>query len=378
MVASGTNIYPGDAGSTPAEWFGGYTMQKDVELMRKALKHKQKTLKPKAMDYLSSGSAMVNMAVSGHPNRCFAKGHYYFFVGDSSSGKTFLVLTCLAEACRNPEFDKYRLIYNGTTEKGALMDMQKFFGRRVVERLKVTYSDTIEEFYYDLDDRLDAGKPMIYILDSMDGLNSEDDYAKFDEQKQAHRKGKQVAGSYGDGKAKKNSQTLRKMLTRLHKTGSILIIISQTRDNLGFGFDKKTRAGGRSLKCYAALEMWTSVYKHIKKNYKGKDREQGIIAQVQIKKNRIAGRDRTVQVPIYHSYGIDNVGSMVDYLVEEKHWKKSKGGIKAPEFDFKGHRDKLIKHIEEEDCVPELKTLTQRVWQEIEEAVAIKRRSRYE
>jgi RecA/RadA recombinase len=352
-------------------------MKKDVAKMRRALKHKSQDMKPKPGDGLSSGSTLVNLAASGKPFVCFYKGHYYFFVGDSSSGKTFLVLTCLAESCQNPNFDGYDLIYNGTTEKGALMDIRRFFGKRLTERLKVTYSDTIEEFYYDLDDRLERGKPMIYILDSMDGLNSEDDYAKFKEQKAAHKKGKETAGSYGDGKAKKNSQTLRKMLTRLHKTGSILIVIGQTRDNLGFGFEKKTRGGGRALKFYAALEMWSAVAKHIKKDYKGKPREQGILAQVQLKKNRLQGKDRTVYVPIYHSYGIDDVGSMVDYLVEEKHWKKSKGVINAPEFDFKGHRDKLIKHIEEEDCVPELKGITKRVWQEIEEAVSIHRKRRY-
>jgi hypothetical protein len=211
----------------------------------------------------------------------------------------------------------------------------------------------------------------------MDGLNSEEDFKKFEEQKKAHRKGKEAAGSYGDGKAKKNSQTLRKMLTRLYKTGSILIVIGQTRDNIGFGFEKRTRGGGRALKFYAALEMWSAVYKHIKKNYKGKDREQGIIAQIQLRKNRFTGKDRTLYVPIYHSFGIDDVGSCVDYLVEEKHWKKGNKGIKAPEFDFVGPRDKLIKHIEEEDCVPELKVLVKRTWQEIEEAVAVHRKKRY-
>jgi RecA/RadA recombinase len=352
-------------------------MNKDVAIMRRALKHKHKVPKLRPRENLSSGSTLVNLAASGSPWFCFAKGHYYFFVGDSTSGKTFLVLTCLAEACRNPAFANYRLIYNGTTEKGAMMDIRRFFGSRLEQRLKIINSDTIEELYYDLDDRLNQGKPMIYIVDSMDGLNSDSDYAKFDEQKKAYRKGKEVAGSYGDGKAKKNSQDLRKMLTRLYNTGSILIVIGQTRDNLGFGFEKRTRSGGRALKFYAALEMWSAVAKHIKKNYKGKDREQGIIAQVQLKKNRLTGRDRTVYVPIYHSFGIDDIGGMVDYLVEERHWKKSKGNIRAPEFDFKGQRDKLIQHIEEEDSVPELKALVKRTWNEIEDAVSIERKRRY-
>jgi RecA/RadA recombinase len=286
-------------------------------------------------------------------------------------------MTMLAEAANKASFDGYDFVYNGTTERGALMDIKKFFGARVKKRLKTVYSENIEDFYYDIDDRLNSGKPFIYVLDSMDGLDSEADQAKFREQKKAHRKGRESAGSYGDGKAKKNSQTLRKMLTRLHKTGSILIIIGQTRDNIGFGFETRTRAGGRSLKFYATLEMWSSVYKHIKKKVFGKDREQGIISQVQVKKNRIMGRDRTVRIPIYHSFGIDDVGSCVDFLIEEGHWKKKGGRVNAKELEYVGFRDDLIKHIEQEDLERELRAVVKKVWNAIEEACSIKRKKRY-
>jgi RecA/RadA recombinase len=352
--------------------------KRDVAEIRKSLGHKHKKRVLLASDYLSSGSTLLNLAASGRTYGFFVKGHYYFFVGDSTSGKTFLVLTCLAEACQSEDFDGYDLVYNGTTERGAMMNIRKFFGKRLEKRLKTVYSDTIEHMYYDLDDRLERGKPLIYIVDSMDGLNSEDDTEKFKQRKEAHRKGKQIAGSYGDGKAKKNSQDLRKMLTRLFNSGSILIVIGQTRDNLGFGHSKKTRAGGRALKFYAALEMWSSIYKRIKKYYRGKDREQGIIAQVELKKNRLSGKDRTVNVHIYHSYGIDDIGSMVDYLLEEKHWRGKKGKIDAFDLEYKGYREGLIKHIEEENLERELKAIVKRTWEEIEDAVSLKRKRRYE
>ncbi|KKL16215.1 hypothetical protein LCGC14_2497770, partial [marine sediment metagenome] len=44
-------------------------------------------------------------------------------------------------------------------------------------------------------------------------------------------KGKIVAGSYGDGKAKKNSAGIRQLLGPLNKSGSIIFKINQTRDN---------------------------------------------------------------------------------------------------------------------------------------------------
>jgi len=178
--------------------------------------------------------------------------------------------------------------------------------------LKKGCSHSIEEFYYHIDDALEQKKPFIYILDSMDSLSSKAEKDKFDETKMAYRKGKEVAGSYGDGKAKKNSTSLRQLLAPLQKTGSILIIINQTRDNLGFGFGKKTRSGGRALRFYATIELWSSVKRKLSRTIKGKKRQLGVECSIQIKKNRITGRERTLTLPIYHSFGIDDVGSCVN------------------------------------------------------------------
>ena len=352
--------------------------------LRKKLQKKKKLKPLSGKDFLSTGSTLLNLACTGKPYHGFAKGKYYFIVGDSSSGKTFLTLTCLAEAGINPNFDDYRFIYDNG-EDGALMDIEKFFGKAVAKRMMPPnwlkdgpiYSTTIEEFYYHIDDAIKKEKPFIYILDSMDSLSSSDEAAKFDEHKTAHRKGKKAAGSYGDGKAKKNSAGLRRLLGPLRKSGSILIILSQTRDNLGFGFEKKIRSGGRALRFYACLEIWSSIKKKITKTVKGKKRQLGIICLLQTKKNRITGKDRIVTVPIYHSFGFDNTGSCVDYLIEENHWKQKGNTVIAKEFKFKGTRSKLIKYIETEDMEKDLVSIVADVWDEIEEACSIKRKRRY-
>jgi len=354
--------------------------------IKELLMSKKELVSIKNEDYLSTGSTLLNLACSGRPDGGFIKGNYYFLVGDSASGKTFLSLTCLAEASINKNFDNYRFIYDNS-EGGALMDIRKFFGTKVMERLEPPkvdenglpcYSSTIEEFYFNVDDAIERGEPFIYILDSMDSLSSADEISKFEETKEAYEKGKEAAGSYGDGKAKKNSANLRRLLTPLRKSGSILMIINQTRDNLGFGFEKKTRSGGHALRFYACLEMWSSIKEKISKNIKGAARQLGILCKVQIKKNRLTGRERSVTIPIYHSYGIDDIGSCVDYLVEEKHWEQKAGTINAPEFEFKGTRDKLIKHIEENQMEKDLRMIVGDFWNEIEEACKVKRKTRYE
>lgn len=335
-------------------------------------------------DYLSTGSTLLNLACSNLINGGFAKGHYYYFVGDSQSGKTFLALTAVAEACINPHFDEYRIIYDNT-EDGALMSIRKFFGSKAAKRLEPpkgtkkepVCSETVDDFYFNLDDCLREG-PCIYILDSMDALDTEEDHDHFQERKRAARKNKEAGGSYGTSKAKKNSSDLRKMISLLRKTKSILIVIGQTRENVGsFSFDKKTRAGGKSLTFYATLEMWSSTKEKIKKTVLGKQRTIGMTAKVHTKKNRINGRDRTVFINLYNETGIDDLGSCIAYLIEENHWKGSKVQVNAPEFDFKGKIEDLITQIEEKGEEDELRMLVGKVWNEIEEKCSIKRKSRY-
>ena len=353
-----------------------------TEDIKKALRKKRQKEVLTGKDFLSTGSTLLNLACTGFPDRGFIKGRYCFLVGDTTSGKTWLSLTCLAEASVNHNFDGYRFIYDNA-EDGALMDIEKFFGKEVAERLEPPwkgFSNTIEDFYFNVDDAIKGGMPFIYILDSMDSLSSESEADKFDKTKKAYREGKETTGSYGDGKAKVNSGMLRRVIGKpLLDSGSILIIINQTRDNIGaLPFQsKKTRSGGHALDFYACLEMWSSVVGRIAKTVRNKKRQLGINCKIQIKKNRITGRERAVIIPIYHSFGIDDIGSCVDYLLDEEYWKKGKE-IKAKGLGIKGSRDKLIRIIEHQGLEKDLRELVGDVWNEIEDACVVKRKKRYE
>ena len=362
--------------------------------MSSAAKLKQALLTKRAKPALSkenaisTGSTLLNLACTDHPAYGFRKGGYYYLVGDSTSGKTWLSLSCFAEAASNPAFKDYRFIFDDV-EGGALMNVEHYFGKEVARRMTLpavvdgipVCSDTVEDFYYNITDALKVGKPFIYVLDSQDALDSHAAGEKFEKRKEAHRKGVDSAGSYGDGKAKIHSENIRHVLSGLRKTGSILIIIGQTRDNLGMGFEQKTRAGGRALRFYANLEIWTSLALKIKKSVRGKDRTIGVNCQAEVKKNRVTGKvgkDRIVKIPIYYDYGIDDIGSCVDYLVAEKHWKKNGQRIEADELLFTGLRTKLIQYIEEEGLEHQVRKITGKLWRTIEEECHLPRKKRYE
>lgn len=360
------------------------TKPTEIDQLKSKLRSKPPVESPPK--WLSTGSTLVNLACSGRTTKGLIGGHYYLFWGDSNSGKSWLVHSCLAEASINKEFDDYRLIYDNP-EDGALMDLKRYFGTKLAERIEPpatnkgspAHSNTIEDFYYNLDDAANSDKPFIYVLDSMDSLTTEDDQNKFQESKAAKRKGKETTGSYGMSKAKKNSSGIRETLHKLKEKKSILIIVAQSRTNIGFGsqFNPKTRAGGLSLKFYASCELNFSIREQIKKRVAGKDRQLGILSKVHIIRTRLTGKDRTVEIPIYHSHGIDDIGSCVDYLVEEKYWKEKDGEIDAPDFNFKGSMEKLVQKIEEENREKELRSLVLEKWNDIESQCEVNRKKRY-
>lgn len=355
---------------------------KTTKALKKLLKGDASPIKLSQVG-LSSGSTLLNLACSGTTSEAFQTGGYYLFVGDSDSGKSFLNLTLLAEASINPKFKDYRLFYD-PAESGALMDLNRFFGPGLADRLECpggspeNSSETLEDFYYHLDDLKNRGDKFIYVLDSMDALDTDADAKKF-QQNRPGKKGeaKDKPGSYGMAKAKGNSQGLRRIIPYLETSQSILIIICQARDSMSL-FEEGTFAGGRALKFYANHQMWTSYGGQIKRTIKGRDRQLGIYAKIKVKKNRRTGQYHSVKVPIYHGYGIDDIGSCIDYLVEEGHWSGNKTKVEAPEFGHDGSVDKLIRHIEEADLEDKLRGIVGEVWGKIQEAMRPKRKVRYE
>jgi RecA/RadA recombinase len=363
-------------------------------------------------DLLGTGSTLLNLLFSGNPFGGFLRGKYFFFVGDSASGKTFLSMTCAAESTINPDFQNYRVIYDNV-EDGMLMNLDSLFSEATADKVEPpatangapVFSETGEQFYYHLDDALlragwdnknkkmvevkDA-RPFIYILDSENGLDTDAADKKFYEHKAAARKekkagDKEAAGSYGDGKAKMHSQDLRRAMKGLRKTGSILIVLSQTRDNIsGYG-ERKTRAGGRALRFYATVECWFTPVEQIKKNVQGKERKVGVRVKGETKKNRITGKLGEVEIDIFPSFGIDDIGTCVDYLVEEGFWPASSAGrpglkarIDARALGQVGTRDKLIRFIERHGLEDKVRELCGQCWAEIDAASALKRKNRYQ
>lgn len=354
--------------------------------MKKGIEMKKRTIRRKGRTLFSTGSTLLNLACSDSYYGAFLPGTMVNVVGDSSAGKSLLGLSVLAEAANNPAFDEYLLVLDDV-ESALFFDIRKLFGVKAEERIQgpdgpvsSSRSDTIEEFYFKVDTLIKNGVPFIYILDSMDALTSESEQDKFEERKDAFQKGKKTTGSFGDGKAKVNSQNLRHVVNKLEKTGSLLIIISQTRDNIGISFAPKTRSGGRALTFYAVHEMWLAVVEKLKKTVRKKNRTIGSKIRVRVTKNKETGRQGEINFYIYFSYGVDDIGSCIDFLIEEGEWKKKGRYISTDLFpDVNTSRDDLIRFIEEDpEALVSLQKKCESVWKEILEACSLQRKSKYE
>lgn len=349
----------------------------DAERLKKRLKP-DRTPDPEPV-WLSTGSCLLNLACSGRAQGGLKAGHVYLFVGDSSAGKTVAAMTALAEASIAPKFRDHRLVVEDA-EGGMLMDVGAMFGKRLAERLEVVRHPYLDDFYawLDAETRTPGAAPMVLVLDSMDALEPRAQ----EEKRREKAKDPNAAGSYGTAKAKMNSENLGWVTARMRDLGGVLIIICQSRSNIGFGaaFNPDTRSGGKALKFFSTTELWFKVREVIKTpgKVRGKNRDMGVRARVQVKKNRQSGRVPAVEFPIYWSHGIDDLGSCVDYLIDEQHWAGDKTKVEAPEFEFSGKKDALVAKVEEEDLALDLHLLVAKVWREIEDASRVRRRKKYE
>ena len=337
---------------------------------------------------LSTGITTLNLGCSGSPHWAFPPGTFVLLVGKSKAGKSWLGRTIFAEACKNPYYAKHRLI-DDDPEHGSLMDYRRFWGKTMAGRVEPPTercsSRTLEECYANIVRALKAG-PCVYLVDSEDALYSQDDAAKRAQNARKAAKGQDGKGSYGTSKAKINSASLPEVNDLLARNGSILVMIKQSRDNIGFDamFNPETRSGGRALTFYASIELWFSIKGKIKRTVRGKPRVIGNKLHVTIKKNRVSGRDRHATFPFYPGspHGIDDTGAMVDYLIDEDVWKVSKGEVVAPQFGghaeaFVGSPDKLVRYIESEEREKELRRLVVETWNDIEAACEVQRKAKY-
>jgi len=306
---------------------------------------------------IPTGSCLLNLALSGQISGGYGAGRLINIIGDSSSGKSMLSLTGMAEMAQDPKWDDYLLLYDGIEPPD--FDLPTLFGQKLADRIEEAQErvaaicgldeyyppETIQEYYGRMLKILDADRPVFAVLDSFDALTTTEELGRAAEL----AKGKE-SGSYKMEKARWASEVLRVLSRKIDDTRSTIIVVSQTRDNIDpIGFQKKTRAGGKALEFYATHIFWLTKTKQLAASNKMKIGSQ-ILAKTT--KNKLIGKWRDVSFPIYYQIGVDDVGSVVDYLLDRSpSWKKSGASISCDDLELKGYKSSVIQEIERDEVL---------------------------
>jgi RecA/RadA recombinase len=347
----------------------------------------------KTNSFLSTGSTMLNLAMSDSVNGGWPLGRISTLPGQSSAGKTVVVLSSFCEACLDSRFNEYNLFYDDV-ERRCDFHFNKLFPPltdRLMTPSGLLYKDLqnhldesgISTTIQDLRNRMlllkKEGKPFIYIADSLDSFSSDEELDK--ELKRALAAAKspeaanKIAGSFNAEKAKITGQILRMINDLVANTNSVFILTQQLRQRMNpmFGQAKWVTSGGEAPYFYSHVRPYLSKIGSIK----DLGCKTGVNTRCSMDKNSVTGKLRDIEFDIYYDMGIDDIGSMVSFLLEQKHWK-SGSWIDANDLGMRENgKDKLIRAIEDMGLEQKLKRIVQVIWNKREDKLQLGRKSRY-
>ena len=336
---------------------------------------------------IPSPSTTFNLECSGYVEGAFLEGTIVNLIGDSHSGKTLFALSTLAECAILKRFDEWDLHYDDV-EAACEFDIPYLFGRATADRIIQEHrSRTFEQFSDRVAFLLDKGEPFIYVLDSFDALTTNAAIKHDLKNRKKREKGQEEDGSYGDGKPKLASEFFSLRTQDISDCKALIIIISQTRDNIGFGsqFNPKTRSGGRALKFYSFHEIWLAC----QAVEKVKKRKVLTNVQAKITKNKLNGSHGEALFPVLFDYGVDDIAGCIKFLIEDGDWTGTKASINTKGFCplekmTKQNKKKktgvsytaLVDYIEQNDLEKELQSVCQGTFDDIIESIKPKGRKR--
>ena len=307
------------------------------------------------LELIPSGCFLLDCVVGGG----WPLGRMSNVVGDAASGKTLLAI----EACANfiQQFPTGKIIY---LEAEAAFDEDYAEALGMPVKSVKFIADELEDFtveaWYEhmvkLIEELKKSKTAcLYIVDSLDALSD-----------RAEKDRAIDKGSYGANKPKMIGQLFRRLVKEIEKTRIHLMIISQTRDNIGVTFgEQKTRTGGRAMDFYASQIIWLAQIKKLKKTIKKQERTYGVQVRARCKKNKIGLPFREAEFPILFGYGVDDITAMLAWLessdVDMSVWEPYKEGRGSIADGIK----KLPK-VERAPIIEKLKLAVRDLWEEIE------------
>jgi len=301
------------------------------------------------------------------------------FWGGSSSAKSFLAVEVIANA-RKMFGEKLRWNYDNS-ESSVPFNTQRLYGFDIMPEKETTKSETVEELFCNVKTFVEKAKEdefSIYVVDSLDGLQSKEQKKMSEERMKAFESNKEFKkDSYKMGKAKfLSTEFFPDIASMCEKKNCLVIIISQTRTNVNAGLyePKETRAGGDALQFYCDGVLRLKKRRDIMSNGDAEGSLPiGVLIHMENTKLKAERPFRECFVTFMFGYGIDNISTNIDFLFDLRTKgtgdiaKKLEKGIVWNEGDEPVTKQKLIAFIEENNLEEELNNRVRAKWEAIED-----------
>ena len=294
-------------------------------------------------EFISTGSSVLDLAISNRPNGGVAVGRITEINGLESSGKSLIGTHILAETQKRGGVAVYI-----DTETSVSREWLETIGVDV-SKLLYLHVETVEDIFECIESIItkiresDRERLVSILVDSLAGASTkvemEADFEK---------------DGWATSKAIIVSKAMRKITQMIGRERIALVFTNQLRQKLGVMFgDPWTTSGGKALPFHSSTRIRLKNMGQIKVG--AKNDVIGMKCRAQIIKNRLGPPLRHADFNLYFDSGIDDMGSWLTVLKDHKLLKIA-GAWYTLEYkgkDIKFQSKDFEKKIEENDGLKE-------------------------
>ena len=254
-------------------------------------------------DFISTGSDMLDLAISNRPNGGIAVGRITEINGLESSGKSLLGAHILAETQKKGGVAVYI-----DTETSVSREFLQAIGVDIGSMLYL-HTETVEDIFEIIESIVvkiresNKDRLVTILVDSLAAASTkvemEADYDK---------------DGWATSKAIVISKAMRKITQMIGREKVALVFTNQLRQKLGVMFgDPWTTSGGKALPFHASTRIRLKNMGQLKDK---KNNVLGMKVRAQIVKNRLGPPLRNADYTMYFDRGIDNYGNWLEKMKE--------------------------------------------------------------
>ena len=258
--------------------------------------------------WVSTGCAMLDVAISNRPYGGLPVGRITEITGLEQSGKSLVSAHLLAETQKQ---GGVAVLID--TETAVSREFLEAIGVDVSKLLYVT-ADSVEQIFDFTETIIEKvretskDKIVTIVVDSVAAASTKTelaaDYGK---------------DGYATDKAIIISKAMRKITNMIGRQKISLVFTNQLRQKMNAMFgDPWTTSGGKALAFHASVRLRLKNMGQIKMKVNGKDKTVGMKVRCQVVKNRMGPPLRAADFEIFFDRGIDNYGSWLSVMKENK------------------------------------------------------------